>query len=153
MSSPKSASRILTEPGNLQPLLERAHYLQSLTRILQGSVDPILGEHINLSNLRDDTAIITADTPAWLSNIRYLAPTFLRLLRQQPGLENLHKIQLKVQPTNIADQTGHDTRRATLSAESAEVLKSAAEGVQDSGLAHSLRRLSARAGQNPPKKA
>lgn len=116
-------------------------------------MDPVLAEHINLANLRDDTAIITADTPAWLSNTRYLAATFLRLLQQQPGLEKLRRIQFKVQPTNTSDQATPESRRARLSPASAEVLKSTAVGIQDTELAQSLHRLSTHAKQNPSKKS
>ena len=85
MSQYKPVSRLLTtSDGKLQSLLERAHYLQALTRVLQEAIDPALAQHITITNLRDDTAIVAADTPAWLTKIRYLAPTILDQLQQQP---------------------------------------------------------------------
>lgn len=147
MSSSKSVSRILaTSNSGLQPLLERAHFLQALTRVLRETVDPSLAEHITLSNLREDTAIISADSPAWLTKIRYLAPILLQQLRQQPGLEGLRKVQFKVQPRSETTQAEQHPRRASLSSASAQVLASAAEGTPDPELAEALRRLSQKAG-------
>lgn len=149
MSGFKSSSRILTASNSLQPLMERAHYLQALTRQLREAVDPVLAEHISLANLKSDTAIIIADSPVWLANIRYLAPDFLRLLQQQPGLEKLRKIQFKVQPANPAAQAQTEIRRASLSTDSAELLESTANDIQDKELAQALQRLATRAEKKP----
>lgn len=143
MSQYKPVSRLLTtSDGKLQSLLERAHYLQALTRALQEAIDPALMQHITVTNLRDDTAIVAADTPAWLTKIRYLAPTILHQLKQQPGLEGLRKIQFKVQPLNIPTVATHEARHASLSSSSSKVLESAASGISDPELANALRRLS-----------
>jgi hypothetical protein len=143
MSQYKPVSRLLTSStGNLQSMLERAHYLQTLTRLLQNSFDPTFSQHITLVNLRHDTAIVAADTPAWLSKIRYLAPAILTVLRQQPGLSKLHKLQFKVQPMEDTHSTSQANRRATLSMDSSKILESAASGISDPDLANALQRLS-----------
>ena len=128
-------------------MLEHAHYLQSLTRLLQNSLDPAFSQHITLTNLRGDTAIVAADTPAWLSKIRYLGPAILTVLQQQPGLSRLHKIQFQVQPTEAPQPVSHTNRRATLSSNSSKILESAAAGISDPDLANALQRLS-RSGDN-----
>jgi len=145
MSQYKPVSRLLTSSkGNLQSLLEQAHYLQALTRVLREAIDPILGEHITIANIRENTAIVAADTPAWLSKIRYMAPTILAILKQQSGLADLHKIQFKVQPPIDPTHADYEqkNRRATLSSASSKVLESAASGTHDPELANALRRLS-----------
>lgn len=142
MSSYQPVSKILSHPGGLQPLLERAQFLQALTQLLRESVDPVIGEHITLSNLRDDTAIITADTPAWLTNIRYLAPTLLQLLQQQAGLQKLRKIQFKVQPADGRGTSIQTPRRAKLSTQGSRSLTDAASAIEDPELSAALRRLS-----------
>jgi len=134
MSQYKPVSKLLTTSrGDLQSLLEQAHYLQALTR--------------TIANIRENTAIVAADTPAWLSKIRYMAPTILAILKQQSGLTELRKIQFKVQPaveSSTQKQTDDEqnTRRAILSSASSKVLESAASGIQDPDLADALRRLS-----------
>jgi len=147
MSQYKPVSRLLTTSnGDLKSLLEQAHHLQALTRVLREAIDPILSEHITIANIRENTAIVTADTPAWLSKIRYMAPTILATL-QQSGLTELRKIQFKVQPPIDPLAPDHvdneqKKRHAVLSSASSKVLESAASGVHDPGLANALRRLS-----------
>ena len=140
--SSKSVARILTaRDGKLQSLLERALYFEALSRILREVLDPALAEHITLANLRGDTAIVAADTPAWLTKIRYQAPAILQQLKRQPGLQAINKVQFKVLPSDQL-QTSQPVRRATISPTSAQILESAAEGITDPDLATALRRLS-----------
>ena len=143
MSHYKPVSRLLTSSrGDLQSLLEQAHYLQTLTRVLREAIDPILADHITLANIRENTAIVAADSPAWLSKIRYMAPTILTILKYQPGLAGLLKIQFKVQPPSEPAIPEQETRRASLSSASSKVLESAASGIHDPDLASALLRLS-----------
>jgi hypothetical protein len=148
MSQYKPVSRLLTtSSGDLRSLLEQAHYLQALTHTLREAIDPELADHITIANIRDSTAIVAADTPAWLSKIRYMAPTILAILKQQTGLTSLRKIQFKIQPpsqqADYEQATLEQKRRcATLSSASSKVLESAASGIHDPELANALRRLS-----------
>ncbi len=139
---PKSVSRILTTSGgSLQPMLERAYFLQSLTRNLREVVEPALAGHISITNLRDNTAIVAADSPAWLSKLRYQAPVILHQLQQLPGLEHISKVQLKVQPVAEAPPEVHPPRHANTSNIGSQALASTANGMADDELADALRRL------------
>lgn len=143
MSKYKSVSSLLSTSGsNLGSLLERAQYLQILTRTLREKIDPVFSEHISVANLRGDSAIIAADSPAWLSKIRYLAPVILQILKQEPGLNSLSNIQFKVQPPDTTMTQSQESRQINLSTSSSEVLESAAAGISDPELADALRRLS-----------
>lgn len=142
----KSVTKFLfAQNSGLNTLIERAQHLQKLTSTLQkilrdmGSSE--LAEHINFANFHDNTAVITADTPAWLTQLRYQAPTLLKHLKQQPGLQELRKLQFKIQPPSQAPLL-KPARRAALSTYGADVLKSAANGTEDTELANALRRLS-----------
>ena len=126
----------------MQRRLERAQYLQSLTRVLREHIDPVLSDHISVVNLRHDSAIIAADSSAWLSKIRYLTPVILQILQTQPGLMTLSNIQLKVQPVSNSDASIQNRRQLSLSSSSTKALESAASGINDPDLAESLRRLS-----------
>jgi hypothetical protein len=145
MSIYKPVSSVLSASGsNLESLLERAQYLKNLTLLLRANIDPAISTHIVVANLRGDTAIVAADSPAWLSKIRYLAPVILQLLKLEPGLDSLNKIQFRVLPTNNPQAQTHEPRKVNLSAVSSEVLESAASGIHDPELADALRRLSRR---------
>jgi len=141
MSASKSLSRILAAPDNgLQPLIDHARHLQSLTDALRRGIDQPFSDHISLGNVRGDTAVIAVDSPAWLSKIRYLGPALLHILQQQPGLASLQKIQFKVVP-NAALPPSPPSHRAVLSRRGADILKNAATGMEDPKLAAALLRL------------
>ena len=130
-SSSRSVAKILAaRDSGLQPLLERAQILQSLTRVLREALDPVIADHISLVNLDNDTAIVAADTPAWLTKVRYLAPILLQQLQQQRGLHGLRKVQFKVQPV-METPPAPPARRAVLSTNSAQLLDSAASGIHE----------------------
>ena len=138
----KSLASILAAADNgLQPLFVHAHRLQTLNRMLRGALGEPLGPHVSLCNIRTDTAIVTADSPAWLTQLRYQAPTVLHILQSQQGLESLRKVRFKVQPASEPAEPVSPPRRASLSLSGAETLKSAAEGIQAPELAEALRRL------------
>lgn len=148
--STKPVANILSGPdGALHSLLERSQYLSQLTQALRENLDEQLAEHITVANLREQTAIITTDTPAWLTQLRYQAPTILRLLQGFPGLKNLQKVQFKIQPASNPPPTG-PSRRASLSAASAQFLQSAALSTEDDELAEALYRLSRHTRTNEP---
>jgi len=128
--------------SHLQSLLERTQYLQSLTRKLREQIDPLLSDHISVINVRNDSAIIAADSPAWLSKIRYLAPVILQILQEQPGLITLNNVQFKVQPSGPTEAQKLVQRRINLSTSSAQALECAASGSNHPDLADTLRRIS-----------
>lgn len=141
MSTKPVANILSRHDSALNPLLERAQYLRQLTQALRDSLDAQLAEHVTVANLREQTAVITTDTPAWLTQLRYQAPTILRLLKAFPGLEYLQKVQFKIQPASTTPPAG-PPRRATLSTTSAQFLQSAALSTEDDELAEALYRLS-----------
>jgi hypothetical protein len=140
--STKPVAKILSRRNSaLSSLFERAQYLQQLTQALRDSLDTQLAEHVTVANLREQTAVITTDTPAWLTQLRYQAPAILQLLKTLPGLEGLQKVQFKIQPASHIPPSG-PSRRANLSTASAQLLKSAATSTEDDELAEALYRLS-----------
>ncbi len=140
--SSRSVAKILSRRGSaLNSLLEHAQYLQQLTQALRDSLDARLAAHVTVANLREQTAVITTDTPVWLTRLRYQAPTILRSLKTLPGLQKLQKVQFKIQPASLNPPPA-PPRRANLSATSAHFLESAASGTEDPELAEALYRLS-----------
>jgi len=140
MSSRPVAKILARQNSDLNSLLEHAKYLQQLTQALRDSLDTRLAAHVTVANLREQTAVITTDTPVWLTRLRYQAPTILHLLKTLPGLQKLQKVQFKIQPVSLSPPPA-PPRRAKLSTTSAHFLKSAALGTEDPELAEALYRL------------
>jgi len=138
----KPVAKILSRQNSaLNSLLERAQYLQQLTQALRDCLDEPLAAHVTVANLREETAVIITDTPAWLTQLRYQAPTILSLLKTLPGLQKLQKVQFKIQPTSLSPPIP-PARRAHLSATGAHSLESAASSTEEPELAEALYRLS-----------
>lgn len=138
----KSLASLLGAANNgLQPLFVQARKMQTLNQMLRGALGEPLGPHVSLSNIRGDTAIIAADSPAWLTQLRYLAPTVLHILQTQEGFESLRKVQFKIRPASEPQAVELPPRRASLSATGADTLINAAEWISDPELADALRRL------------
>jgi len=141
MSSKPVANILARKNSALNALLKRAEYLQQLTQALRDSLETQLAAHVTIANLREQTAVITTDAPAWLTQLRYQAPAILRILQTLPGLENLQKVQFKIQPASTTPPAA-PARRARLSDSNAQILKSTATGTDDDALAEALYRLS-----------
>jgi len=140
-SSNSLAGILAAADGGLQALFARSHRLHSLNQLLCGALGEPLGPHIRLCNIRADTAVVAADSPAWLTQVRYQAPVILHILQTQPGMEKLRKVRFKVQPPSEPAAHTAPPRRAALSPSGAETLNSAADGMRDPKLAEALRRL------------
>jgi hypothetical protein len=149
----KSLGNILAASENrLQSTLERAYQLQAISRQMQDTLGSPLGDHLSLGNLRDDMAILLADSPVWLSKARYEAANILYILRQLPGLEHLQKVHFKVKPsTSPSPEQDTIPRRLQLSQDNAQLLKSTAAGVSDANLSAALERLAQRAKSTKPR--
>lgn len=137
----KSIGKVLSEssPG-LAQLLERATALQQLSEKLQRFLPKTLSEHVIIANIRGDTAIIVADSPAWLTKLRYQAPVILDYLRQEPSLHEISKLHFKVFPAVEFDGT-KPTSRPVLSQHASHSLKQAANGFNDPQLRTAISNL------------
>lgn len=137
----KSVSNILHSPSTgLQAILEKASVLQQINQNLCLFLSEPLNQHIVLANVRDDTAVIMADSSVWLTKARYQGASILRFLTHDVGLTKLKKVQFKVQP-----HTGNTALQAPnpdVSVKAAQWLNQAADDIQDPGLKAAIKQLS-----------
>jgi hypothetical protein len=139
----KSVAGILAaQNANFQSLLERAAVLDGVNQRLLRLLPAPLNEHIRLANVRDNTAIIMADSSVWLTRARYLGPEILKNIRQEPGLDRIKKILFKIQPE--IQPPPPSVSRPQLSENAAELLISTAKVIDDPKLKAALHNLSRR---------
>ena len=127
--------------GPLRDLLSHAQRLEQIERLLQRFLEPPLGEHCRVANLRQGRLLLQADASAWATRLRFQAPALIdRLRRALPG-EPLKSVQVQVCPPATP---ARQARRASalLSTENAEALRAMAAGIADPGLKAALLRLS-----------
>ena len=103
-----------------------------------------------MANYKNHVLILHAETPAWTTRLRFSLPDLRKKLADDNLFENLSEIQVRTEPQPV-DRT-KPQRRIAISAESAAVVKSLAEGIPDPALQAALLRLANRAGSSNKKK-
>lgn len=139
--SQKVGNLLASAAPGLQQVLEKAAILDQLTRDLRASLSAPLNQHISVANIRQNTVVIGADSSAWITQARYLAPVILKLIRQKTGLKLLTKIHFKVisAPNNTSET---QSQQPSMSEGTSLLLDSTAKGVTDPSLRAALERLS-----------
>lgn len=135
MTKTQSVGHLLKSANTgLARIIKRSKELQKLSAALKNMVDEPLCKHIYVANIRDTTLIIGTDSAIWHTRIKYLGPMILEQMQQLPGLENLQRIEFRIQPLvpqltsgvnkkdlrvnaatapqNIAESTGHNLQQA-----------------------------------------
>jgi hypothetical protein len=145
-------SELLRTPsGQLAGLMATARRLEAVERALDGILDPGVRDHVHAARLERGILTLLADSPAWATRLRYLAP----VLREQldgPLRETLTEVRIHARPIDRpidrsdsarahAQHPGAPPRQAQLSADAAAVLESVAAATADPALRASLRRI------------
>lgn len=145
MSKPRPVTELLAEQdaNPLAKAIHRGKKLQQLSRWVQGVLDPELGNHCQVLNLRGRSLLLATDATVWATRLRYQIPMLLQALQQHESLKELSDIQIRVSPINAAP-TKQTKRPLALSADSAHCLQQCAETISDPALSQALQRLAAR---------
>ncbi len=140
--------KIFQKPGvNIDRLLQHSRYLEYLTkRVLTFLPDEfsgkitVLGFSSRRSNKeKQQNLIIAAASAAWASKLRFYTPTLKRSLSAEPQFSQLGKIAIKVASANIS--TKKDKKMPTYSNNSADIIQSSAQFIENDELKKALMRL------------
>jgi hypothetical protein len=123
--------------------IQRGKKLQQLSLWVQTALDPDLGSHCEVLNLRGNILILATDATVWATRLRYQLPTLLNVLQQHPPLKGLCDIQIRVKPL-VVPPSAPRKHRMTLSDDSAHCLQQCAAGINDTALSQALQRLAER---------
>ncbi|MEW5992881.1 MAG: DUF721 domain-containing protein [Candidatus Zixiibacteriota bacterium] len=139
--------QLLLGVGTTAPLLERVQYLQTLTTQLRSCLDSESASHVQVADLNGERLVIQVDSAAWATRLRYLGPQLLRCLRNGTELPPLQRLDVRVAPQ--AQPTTHGIPPATLSADNASLLDTAADDIRHPALRAALKRLARRGNRRP----
>lgn len=147
-TTPRPVSKLLSAGGShLNLLILRAERLNGLTETLWDRAGPPLNGHFQVANAEKGVLTLQADSSAWSSRLRFLAPSLLEHLQHHFPSEELHCVRVIVRP--VHQEEGRPTARMrTLPAVTARVLEQLAEDTDHPGLRQALGRLAKRGG--PP---
>ena len=136
--TPRPLAELLRSAGsNQQQLLKKAGRLQQLQTKLQKLLPADLATHVQLANLRGDRLVLTADSSAWASRLRYLSADLLLQLRTDGW--RCQRIDVKVAPLLQAPPSTNVKR--SLSAASRRLLRQTAEHIGDPEIAATLQKI------------
>lgn len=141
----KAVDRILCTPaGTLETLDRRCSSLASLDQILAELLGPPLAGHCHVANIKADTLVLHADSPAWASRLRFMAPELAGPMARHAHGASLRHVRVVVRAPVQAPTPLHPSAKARLSQRSADLLRATADDEPDPGLKKALRRLASR---------
>lgn len=125
----------------LGQLLTHVKRLKTINRTLQTCLEPPLNYHCRVANATADRLVLHADSPIWLTKLRYALPEIRERLRNTCELPPQCQIQLRVQPCEPTFPDPPIKHRLYLSAPSAALIRDAALSIENPKLQKALLRL------------
>jgi hypothetical protein len=105
-----------------------------------------LDSHCLHATIDDHVLVVTTDSSAWASRLRFAVPELLRKLTLSGAYDAVVSCRVRIQPQSGGSTTGsRDEPRRQLSEDTVRHLLEAAAALDDTDLSEALRRL-ARAG-------
>ncbi len=135
---------VLNGHTGLRTLAARCDRLEQLSALVAAHVSPALRPYCRVANVVDGALILSCDSAAWTTRLRFHAPTLLAALRAQPELADLREIRVRV----TAPQTPAASAPAHvpyLPRSAADHLMAAAACIEVPALKAALLRLATRA--------
>ena len=125
--------------GALAELVAGARRLEDVDAALARVLDPAVRAHVRAIGLDAGILTLLADSPAWATRLRFLAPMLREELTGIGPLERVAIVARPVSPERVAEQPVRQA--ASLSDETATLLESIADGIADAALSESVRRV------------
>ena len=85
-SRPKALKSVLGDSQRLGRLAESAARLGALTASVREALPPEIQPHLTAASVRDDTLVLTADSPAWAARLRFHGREILTFLAVRQGI-------------------------------------------------------------------
>jgi hypothetical protein len=70
-NQPKTLKGLLGESPRLARLAQSAARLAALTASVREALPPEIRPHLTAASVRDETLVLTADSPAWAARLRF----------------------------------------------------------------------------------
>jgi len=136
---PRHVSQVLQHDGLLKPLQGEMQRQQQLLRQIRQALPANLSAHCSGARLSGGVLCLYADTPVWLSRLRFQAPALLSRLRAAyPAIASI-KVRCEAPQRGISSpRPRHPARHSNRAAASIE---ESAAGIASPALSTALRRL------------
>jgi hypothetical protein len=135
--------RIMSRSEALGRLRGHVRDHQALLERVRSALPEPVAEHCAAVAVSGNRLVVFADSPAWGSRIRFLAPRIIQALSGGPTAARTVKVRILPAPEPRPRRKARAPAR--LAATDARVLEQMAEGISDPDLRAALKRLAARA--------
>lgn len=138
----KTLNSLFLESPVLKGILEKADQLNKINAVVLTTLRKLgspLANHCRVSNIRQNTLILTASTPTWGHQLRFTSQELLETLDKDPyfkqdlALRQIQKIEIEVFPqewnTNFTNRTNDVIAKPKLTPGSAQSITEAARQV------------------------
>ncbi|MFM1891957.1 MAG: hypothetical protein RLZ44_1034 [Pseudomonadota bacterium] len=133
---PRPIGNLLRQEGLLKCLQSELDQQTALLHRLRALLPSAARPHLVAARLHQHKLILYADTPAWVTRLRFQAPQL-----RAAAAENSHQIsELKIR-IHIPERAGIKPQPARLSAAAATAIREGAAGIDDPQLRAALQRL------------
>ena len=138
-AKPRQIKQLLQHNEGLRPLYAQIRQQQQLLSLVRSSLPPTLARHCADASLTGSVLQLFADTPVWVSKLRFQAPSLLSSLRRQhPAIASIsvrcQKPQRPLGRRGAVPSAHHSNRASATIAQSIDM-------VSDSTLRAALLRL------------
>ena len=140
-NSTKSITTIISSGNSdIKNLIKKAQTFHDLGHKLKRYLNTEINSKFELANVNQDVVTLVTSSSSMATRLRYNIPEILSILQNQLACTYIKTVRIKLVPDNVIrpDRMRPSPR---LSAESAELLISAANNIQDSGIRESLLRI------------
>ena len=140
-NSAKSIATIINSGNSyIKSLIKKAETFQDLEHKLKSYLNTEINSKFELASVNQDVAILITSSSSMATRLRYNIPEILSILQNQLAHTYIKIVRVKLVPNNVKrpDKMSPSPR---LSAESAELLMSTANNIQDSAIRESLLRI------------
>lgn len=130
--------------------MQRVEHGRQLTHDLRALLPSPLADYCQAGDLTERTLTIVTSSPVWAAKLRFLQPALLKAFGSKPRLSQVTDIKIKISKLAVNRQDPAPGRKVHMSPQSAELIRQAAEAMEDPALKESLLKLSrhAKTGDN-----
>lgn len=148
MNSPRQLYKFLSQKkGHIADLITQANINHKLSKSLDNLLDPDLVDHVSLANIRAHVLVLTTDSAAWASRVRYFSPLLLQKLRNNSHIfGDIKKIEIQIQPA-VRENVPEQPLPRYVSTSAAKCLNTTADTIENTELKAALHKLANRRNQ------
>ncbi len=120
-------------------LLTRVKRLEAIQQLVYKHIDPNLAKFIQVASYEDGCLKFVTSSATWATPLRYAFPQLIQILKSYPQLRHLQRCDCQIRPPDKAPTP--PTPPPNLSAQTRDLLHTAASGIMNEALRDALKRL------------